>query len=346
MQKRKNGWQVRWRENGKQRARTFRLKMEAQAFEVKLFRGTADTYRAPSMTFGELAEKYLTDYARIEKAERSTHEDGIILRNHLLPAFNAKRIASLTKADLITFRGQLVTERKLAPKTVNNICGLAKRIIAVAVEWEILQASPWQAVKPLKIQQQPFAFWMPEESAKFLAFCQKADPVLWEVCLVALHTGMRRGEIQGLKRDCLDFDNRLITVRRSWNDKLKVLSEVTKSKQVRRIRMTPEVFSVLQARMVRPADSLVFPEAATLGTKQVKRIAKRGGVTPIRFHDLRHTFASQLAMAGTALAVIQALLGHSTMAMTERYAHLHPDTLAGAVDVLSAQNVRAQGGLG
>lgn len=329
-------WQVRWREKGVQRAKAFRRKELALKFAYELSQGKEheENVRMRWLTFAEYARTWHENYCKIEKDEIQWFDDLSIINTHLVPAFGQKRLSNLAKADLLSLRRNLIEHGK-SPKTVNNIAGLAKKMMNVAVDWGYLSANPWDAVKPLKIPERPFAYWMQDERDRFLRFAKRECFDLYEVVAVACHTGLRLGEMMGLKRDALDFERRVIVVHRSYSVKLKKLKPYTKSKRVRQVPMNDLVFEILSSRRLMAPDDFVFDHELAQNTpKRMRSVARKAGVKRLRFHDLRHTFASNLAMAGMALHKIQAVLGHANYKETERYAHLHPDALDRITDCL------------
>jgi integrase len=135
------------------------------------------------------------------------------------------------------------------------------------------------------------------------------------IILCGLHTGMRRGEILDLHWDHVDFDRREIRVDR------------TKSGKTRFININGTLLSLLRRqRMEDPKSELVFPSFRTgqpfveVG-KAFRRACKTASITGLRFHDLRHTFASRLVARGVDIITVKELLGHSSVRITERYTH-------------------------
>ena len=155
--------------------------------------------------------------------------------------------------------------------------------------------------------------------------------------LLAMNTGLRRGELLQLRWRDLDLQRRILTVR----------GERAKTRQTRHVPLNSVATRVLKAwrPTVLDPEWCVFggpTETTPLGTvkKAWRGVLKAATVTSFRFHDLRHTFASKLVMAGVDLNTVRELLGHKSIAMTLRYAHLAPEHKAAAVETL----VRAKRG--
>ena len=153
-----------------------------------------------------------------------------------------------------------------------------------------------------------------------------ADASLRPVLVVALNTGMRRGELFKLRQEDVDFQNRFVRVVDSKNG------------ESRGIRMNQTLLATHQKIPKRLDSPYVF--AGKTGKPRVdikKRFAtalRRVGIENLRFHDLRHTSASHLVMAGVDLATVRELLGHKSIDMTLRYAHPSPDHKRAAVQRL------------
>jgi integrase len=144
--------------------------------------------------------------------------------------------------------------------------------------------------------------------------------------IVALNTGMRLGEILSLTWDRVDFERGVITVERSKND------------GVRHIPINKQLTEELEAVKLIATGKYVFSKSTGEPFKDIKNgfwsTLRRSGIRKCRFHDLRHTFASHLVMNGTDITTVKELLGHKTISMTMRYAHLSKEHKQQAVDSL------------
>ncbi|MBA3071035.1 MAG: site-specific integrase, partial [Nitrospirae bacterium] len=149
------------------------------------------------------------------------------------------------------------------------------------------------------------------------------------IAITALNTGMRKGEILGLTWDNLDLKHGFI------------LLNVTKNGERREIPINDTLRGVLQGITRRLDIPYVFYDSITgKHYKDVKRSFKtalrRAGIKDFHFHDLRHTFASHLVMAGVDITTVSRLLGHKSLTMTLRYSHLAPSHMAKALDILDS----------
>jgi integrase len=323
-------WRVRKRIDGKWICRDFASRAEHDEWIVELRRGGRPESR--EMTFEEFAGKWLADYCRVEKAESQWKPDERTMKKYFLPQLGRLKLAEIRKAHLLDLKVEL-NRKGLLPKSVNYYLGFAKKLMATAVEWDLLPENPWAGVKPMKLVQRPFDFWTVPEFESFKARAEVIDPELTRIITLAFFTGLRAGEIAALTKRDIDFQRNQICVRATMGLQTGVRYERTKNGKVQWVPMNSAVAEALEP--ARFGEGPVFSSNYfwTL-CRFFRRLAKKAGARPIRFHDLRHSFASNLAMAGVDLMVIQKLMRHASYQMTLRYAHLHPEHLLGITEVL------------
>jgi integrase len=349
----RRGYRVQWTEGGKRRSRNKPSEEEAQRFAAELRLGLAGLEeREGSPLFSDYAERWLKDYCQVEKAESQHKLDRLNIDRHLVPALGNLRLSQLRKSHLVTLKSELARKPKrtskkgggdgktLSPKSVNNILALAKKMLATAVDLDLVPANPFQGVRPLKLPERTFDYWTPGERDEFLAKAGPLDPEFTRLVLVACHTGLRLGELAGLRRADLDFERGKINVGRAFNVNLSKITP-TKNKGIAEVPMNSAVKAALADLLRSSEGAQVFPTRLFWSARnRLGSLATKVGSRPIRFHDLRHTFASGLAMAGTDLMQIQQLCRHRSYQMTLRYAHLHPEHLKGATEVLCTDSAR------
>ena len=155
---------------------------------------------------------------------------------------------------------------------------------------------------------------------------------------MALRTGMRQGELKGLQWSSIDWDNRVVIVKHSYCDREKNIGP-PKNNRIRSIPLDTGLYEILDRK--RKSTGYVFTNAKGYPLNHswlsyhLYSLCMRAGLRRISWHTLRHTFASHLAMKGVPLNTVQALLGHSTIVMTMRYAHVAPSTMRAAIELLS-----------
>jgi integrase len=254
------------------------------------------------------------------------------VRRHLIPALGRLRLdeirghvvdqffADLRKPKPIGKGGR--RKHTLADKTIKNIRATLRRILASACEWELIDRIPH--LPRVKVTDKGWDFFSHEEVTKLIAAAR--DDEERAVLTFAIDTGARAGEQLALEWGDIDWHSNLVVFRRS-----STRGEVgpTKSGKERKVPMTDRLVNALR-RIKHLRGKLVFCRAdgkpLTLWQlhERLWGTCRRAGLREIRWHDLRHSFASQLVMAGVPLRQVQDWLGHSTIAMTMRYSHLSP----------------------
>lgn len=287
-------------------------------------------------TVSDLSIYWLINYAKERKAASSIKRDHGILKNYILPKFGNRKPKTLKASEIEAWLGTLVGNKGLSKKSTNDVLILFNKIMNDAVRWELINSNPLMKVTRFKTEQKEYDFWKQHEAKRFLGAglsTAKISRIYWPAA-VALYTGMRKGEVQALKWEDINERSGLITVKRSYCR----VSKKTKETKSRKIRYVPisHSFKGLLTRLKKEQNSeLVVPffNPDYYG-KEFKSYSASLRLPIIRFHDLRHTFASNFLMGGGNIYDLQKILGHSTIQMTERYLHLVPSHLKGKTEVL------------
>ncbi len=240
----------------------------------------------------------------------------------LLPRFGKLPLAAVTTEAVEKFQSERLLMRK--PATVNRDVATFKRMFSKAVEWNYASDNPLRRVKLLRENNTRIRYLTNEERGALLSECHG---YLLDMVMVALNTGMRLSEILNLKWADLDFSRRQIAVRQTKNGHPRFVPMpqplITHLREVPRQVGCPYLWT--------GHDGNPFTNISTSWDSALDR-AK---VENFRFHDLRHTFASYFVMAGGDLNTLREILGHRSMAMTLRYAHLAPEHLHAGVDQMA-----------
>ena len=211
---------------------------------------------------------------------------------------------------------------KCRPATINRDLSRLRHMLNIAVEWELLEESPMKGMKFLRENNARTRYLSLEECQRLIASC--IAPHIRALVTVALHSGMRLGEILNLRRHDLDFASGFILVRDSKNG------------ESRHVPMDATLAALFRAYPHRLGTDLVFSSSRGGRIVDVRtgflNSCKRAGLIDLHFHDLRHTFASQFVMAGGDLYILKEILGHKSITMTQRYAHLSPTYKIKAID--------------
>jgi integrase len=335
-------YKYRWRADGRHRQKTFATRQARDAFRWRLETRGEES----ETTFRQFAERWLTEYAAVMQAETSVIHHRATITTHLNPVIGGIRLQDVSKGHASELRATLRaksgrTEGRLAPKTVNEALALAGKMLKTAQEWGLVSANPFEKLARIPHRAKTISFWTAEERDRFLTYCRARDPEFADLVLVAVETGLRRGELQALQRQQLDFRQRLIRVDATYSEHVKRRLERTKNRDVGHVPMSAAVFQVLRDRQLMTGEADVFDRRLFVDIyDRLGRRCRDAGVKPIGVHGLRHSFASIRVMAGVPLYSVHRLMRHKSIAMTERYAHLAPDYLRSAIETGSAFGVR------
>ncbi|UHD17378.1 tyrosine-type recombinase/integrase [Thiocapsa bogorovii] len=320
-------------------ARRWASQTEAAIREGRHFK----TAEAKKHTLADLIDRYTRDVLprppRKSKRPRGERSKQIIKAQleWWKAELGAYTLADVTPAKIVEARDKLARSTKrdgttFSPSTVVRYMAPLSHAFGIAVrEWGWLDDSPMRKVDRPSEPDGRVRFLSGEERTALLNACTESkNPWLYIVVLLALSTGMRKGELTNLRWPDLDLPNRRITLRETKNGEIRVvplagpaLEALKAHAKVRRLD-TDLVFPApaKPPKAVKPMDFRAAWEAAL----------KRAEITDFHFHDLRHTTASYLAMNGASLAEIAEVLGHKTLAMVKRYAHLSEAHTAGVVE--------------
>ncbi len=288
-----------------------------------------------NMTFKDLAERYST---LVSSLKRGYNSERYRIRT-LIGFFGKRRISELTGQDAERFKVERLRVAK--PATVNRELGNLKALMKKSVEWDFLEENPFKDVRLLHVPGRQDRILTREEEAKLLAACEKMRaPYLRPICVLALHSGARKGEILSLKWSQVDLAGRTIQVIEG------------KTQQSRRYIPMNETLHSLMAELHRKRKTrLVFPSPRNPGHRMLDhkvgfaKAVRLAGILPIRFHDMRHSFAYRLIRAGIDLVTVQKLLGHTKITTTARYAHsLFDDKMAAVVRLDRQESGEGQAG--
>jgi excisionase family DNA binding protein len=275
------------------------------------------------IVFDEFAKFYVDSYAKSIK--RSWRCDDYCLEAHLKPFFGKLDLGAITPLDIERYRAKRL-EAGIKKSTSNRELALLKRMFHLAADWGYSNENPVAKVKLFSERDNlKERVLTAEEEPKLLAHCA---PHLRPIVVFALNTGMRRGEILGLRWDEVDPAGRSVLVKR------------TKGGRDRIVPLNDAAAGVIKAQREKSPGSYVFP--STKGKEfmrtvdhSFRRACRLAGIVGLRFHDLRHTFATRLIRRGADIITVQALLGHYAVTVTQRYTHSGADEKRRAVEALA-----------
>ncbi len=311
----------RYRERGGLRKRDAEVALAARMLEMAEGRYLPNK-RKVGLTVGALRELYLGAFGHKRSAANDRQRFGVIVEH-----FGAGRsVETIQPSDVAKLRDWLLkrpTKRgtTTSSATVNRYLALLKAALRFAAREGHAVRVERGDVRMLREGGGRDRICTEDE---FRRLTEAANPKLELAIRLAYFTGMRLGEIAGLRWQRIDFDRRIITLD----------AEGTKTGKGRRVPLVPEVVEALRA-FPRRLDGFVLGTTSANLSPQFTRLAARLEIEGLRFHDLRHSAATNLRRAGADLAVIKDVLGHSTWAMVARYQTVDADELVQAADRLS-----------
>jgi integrase len=306
-------------------AKRWAQSMEAAIREGRHFPSAA----AKRYTVADMVDRYIREVLPLRpKNARNT-------RRHLewwAAQIGHITLANLTAAEITRCRDALrISETRrnthMSPSTVVRYTAALSHAFTIAInDWEWLEQSPMRRVSRIKEPRGRERFLSTGERDRLLQACRNStNRFLYPVVVLAISTGMRKGEIMSLTWRRVDFARQ------------QILLDETKNGSSRSVPLTGTALDLLQ--QLKPSDALgtalVFPGTDPKKPIELKKpwslALRNAGIDDFRFHDLRHTAASYLAMDGASTLEIAALLGHKTLQMVKRYAHLSNEHVASRV---------------
>jgi len=278
-------------------------------------------------SFKEMMEKYLNEHVSKKLSSKSFRSHSKTLVSH----FGEYTLKDITPRLISEYKVKRLNEES-KPGTLNRELATMKKAFNLAIkEWEWIKENP---VARISLEQEDKRIrWLNDDEEKRLL--EKCSEWLKELVIFALNTGMRKGEVLSLTWRGVDLFRKTITIFES------------KNKEARTIPMSQKVFDLLKSKSkVRSIKTdLVFhdenhePISYVTLHREFHTTLNQAEIQDMRWHDLRHCFATKLVREGKDLYKVQKLLGHKTPIMTQRYAHHDIESLRDAVEVLDKASV-------
>ncbi len=300
-------------------ARRWAQQTEAAIREGRHFK----TNEAKKHTVAELIDRYIQDVLPTKPKSKAKQEAQMRWWKSRMGAY---LLSNVTPAMLVQYRDELSREptlrgSKRSPSTVVRYLAVLSHALSVAVrDWGWLDDNPMRRVTKPKEPRGRVRFLSDEERVRLLTACKEAQcPCLYTVVVLALSTGMRYGEIMNLRWADVDFA------------KARIILQDTKNGERRNVPLTGHAHQQIEklSKLRRIDTDLLFPNRLHGDRARPYEIRKSWNaalktaqVENFHFHDLRHSTASYLAMNGATLSEIAEVLGHKTLQMVKRYAHL------------------------
>ncbi|WGH77483.1 tyrosine-type recombinase/integrase [Jannaschia ovalis] len=271
-------------------------------------------------TVKDLFARYAAEHLPT-KAPRSAADDRAMWAKDILPALGPRKVTDLTAADCDKLHRMISVDR---PTRANRVIEVLRKALNLAIRWGWIERNPATGVRR-NAETKRMRYLDREEIARLnAALSEHPQRASADAIQFLLLTGCRRGEALGATWDQFDLE------RRVWTKP----STLTKQRRVHRVPYSKAVATILERRRAEAGGTFIFSGSLGAPLVDVKRtwasVCKTAGLSGVRIHDLRHTYASLLASSGVSLPVVGALLGHSQPQTTARYAHLYDDTLRAA----------------
>lgn len=324
--------------HGRAITKTFERKADAEKWKRQKLdeRERIEIFNEPvikDITLSKFAEIWILNKQDLAKRTHDSYRS--ILKNYLIPELGNRNLRQIRihDAQLIILSMQ---KKNLSVARINAFIIFFKQILSDAIKWEYLLNHPLKNLTRLKAPPQSESYWLPDEISAFLN-SNRSSPH-YALFVTALNTGMRRGELLGLKWDKVDFENKKIEVSRI-RDRYGI-KNTTKTGKIVFIPMNDVVYRTLQnLKNESRDDKLVFVhkdgreiDLEHVSNRIFKNACELAQVKKIKFHNLRSTFAANFCMKGGNIYDLSKILNHSSVDMTSRkYAHLHPDYLYKAI---------------
>lgn len=307
-----------------------------------------------SVTLGEWLERWLEEYKKPVLRQSTYAGYSKDIANHILPYLGTKKLIRLKTAEIQKLYNRLLDSGRvkenekgkgLANATVRGIHMILREALDSAVREGLILKNPADATSPPKIQRKEKQVLTKQELEDFMKLIEN-DEAWYDFFYTEIITGMRQGEICGLRWEDFDAQKRTLRVARSVDfvHKELVVGETKTEDGKRTIYLPESLWKLLEQRQRCAIGEWIFPDLLrpelplnpSKAYRQLKSILKKGGLPNIRFHDLRHTFTSHAANSGVAPKTLSEIVGHTKASFTlDTYAHVTSDMQKNAASIVT-----------
>ena len=347
IRKRGKTWQIDYIDITGKRVRKsgFRTKIEAEhslsLAKINRNKGITNIINR-EITIKTASEYFLSKYAKLQCAKHTFDEYERIVLKSIIPFFYNMKVADLSKIHVEEYRDYLIYKKNLANTTVNKHLFVLSTIIEKQVENGYIFINVVKKVNKLSATESPAKALNDDEINILLSTAKSEMPDFYPIVLLALNTGLRRGEIVALKWENIDLKNNKINVKHSaYNG---VLTKPKTKSSYRTLEIPSNLHNVLVKLKLKSYDNeFVFTnlngnmlDPHKISSKLFPKLIKLSKLEHYRFHDLRHTFGSQLVCNGVNIKYVQVQMGHSKIKTTlDIYGHLLSDVNEQAMNILN-----------
>jgi integrase len=300
-------------------------------------------YDNENMTVGEYLDVWLNSLVRSSIRQSTYDRDAYLVKNHVRPALGRIKLKNISSAHVQSFYQDRL-DAGLSASTVHKVHTILHKALARAVAWQMVPRNVTDAVEPPRPAPREMRPLPPAEARKLLDAAQ--GDRLEALYVLAVTTGMRQGELLALKWQDVDLENATVSVRHTLTRTggRYALGEPKTKKSRRSIRLTPRATEVLEQHLERQlsdiqmlgdnyadqglvfsTDTGAFINPSNVRQRSFAPLLRKANLPHMRFHDLRHTYATLLLGKGTHPKFVQELLGHATVAISlDTYSHVMP----------------------
>ncbi|RAP23480.1 hypothetical protein C2W64_03096 [Brevibacillus laterosporus] len=308
------------------------------------------TYIEPSkMTYIDFMHNWLEDKKTTVKA-RTLEFYSFLVERHILPTIGGMELSKITPRDIQSLYNSLKEAGNLSDENIRKVHTIINDSLDKAFRWEMIAKNPASLVDSPKVSRKEIVVWDENEIQQFLATAKESR--YYVAFLIALTTGMRQGEILGLRWKDIDEDNRTFSIVQTLSHDGKEFNVGAKSdsgnrrisideqtlNQILKLKHRYKVEMLENRPLYKDHDLVICTSVGTpLSPRNLNRsfdsIIKKGNVRKIRFHDMRHTHASLLLKQGVNPKIVSERLGHANVRITlDTYSHLLPNLQKETVD--------------
>ena len=309
-----------------------------------------------SITLGEWLERWLNEYKKPILRPSTYAGYSKDIANHILPYLGSKRLTQLKTADIQKHYNRLLESGRiqdngkgkgLSNATVRGIHMVLREALDSAVREGLIPKNPAEGTSPPKIYRNEKQVLTKDQLETFMKLIE-GDEEWYDFFYAEIITGMRQGEICGLRWEDFDREKRTLRVARSVDfvNKELVIGETKTEDGKRTIYLPDSLWHILAERQSQKGafSDWIFPNLLQLelplnpskAYRQLKKLLEIGGLPSIRFHDLRHTFTSHAANSGIAPKTLSEIVGHSKASFTlDHYAHVTSDMQKNAANIVT-----------
>lgn len=308
-----------------------------------------------NITVKELLETWLEEYAKPNYKLTVYDVESTIVNKRIIPVIGKQRVQQIKPLSIARFYNEL--SKKYSPDYVRHIHAILRKAFRLACKWEMISTNPIEKVEAPKLRKTEMKIWTMEECLHFLNVAE--GHVHYIVYSLAIHTGMRRGEVLGLRWKDIDWSGQALTIQQTvnWTPSQGIIIQDTKtSSSTRRISIgfmliedLKKHVETIEANKERFGENYqdydlvcCYENGEPIKPRRITdtfaHLTNKAGLPKIRFHDLRHSHASMLLNNGVNPKIGAERLGHSSVQIyLDRYSHLLPDMQRGAVDLVEAK---------